>query len=186
MKNIIVTLAIAIVLAASAALVVMYTGLFNVAADWEDPAWLRWVLVTTRESSIERRSQALQAPGNLGDPQRIERGFAAYRDMCALCHALPGEETTPLARGLNPSPPDLAKGEGHMSDAETFWVVKNGIRMTGMPAWYPSHSDEELWNIVAFIKALPDMREAEISMLKQRYPAPPGQGAEPVHTHSTD
>lgn len=184
MKTVIVTLAIAVVLASSTALAVMYTGLFNVATAWEDPAWLRWALVTTRESSIERRAQALQAPADLGDPQRIARGFGAFRDMCAICHTLPGKEPTPLTRGLNPPPPDLAEGDEQMSDAETFWVVKNGIRMTGMPAWHPSHSDEELWDIVAFIKALPDMGAEEINGLQQRFPPPAGQGVEPVHAPS--
>lgn len=184
MKTVIVTLGIIVTLAISTALAVMYTGLYNVATDWKDPAWLRWVLVTTRESSIERRAQALQAPADLCDPQRIARGFGAFRDMCAICHTLPGDDPTPLTRGLNPAPPDLAKGEGHMSETEVFWVIKNGIRMTGMPAWHPSHSEGELWDIVAFIKVLPDMRVEEIDLLKQRYPTPSGQGAEPAHAPS--
>lgn len=151
----------------------MYSGLFNVATAWQDPALLRWALVTTRDNSIERRAQALQAPA-LDSVKRSDNGFRSYREMCATCHTPPGDEKSPLAKGLNPEPPDLSKDEDHMTTAELFWVIKNGIRMTGMPAWGPSHSDEELWDIVAFVTALPNMSAMDYRLMDRRLP--PGHG----------
>ncbi len=167
MKVIAITLGIIIALAVLSVLTVIYTGAFNVATAWKDPALVRWVLVTTRESSIARRAQAVQAPV-LDVANRIDNGFRTYREMCAICHTSPGGEVSPLAKGLNPEPPDLSKDEDHMSVAELFWVIKNGVRMTGMPAWSPSLSDEELWDIVAFVKVLPNMSAADYRALDHR------------------
>ncbi|HDZ36712.1 MAG TPA: cytochrome c [Marinobacter sp.] len=168
MKIVTTTLGV-ITLAVLALLAVMYTGAFNIATAWEDPALLRWVLVTTRESSIERRAQTVQAP-DLDVTNRINNGFHRYREACALCHTPPGGKLSPLAKGLNPEPPDLSKGEDVMSDAEVFWVLKNGIRMTGMPAWSPAYSDQELWDIVAFLKALPDLGTEGYRALDSKWP----------------
>ncbi len=161
-----------IVLALLAVLTVMYTGIFNVATAWQDPPLLRWVLVTTRESSIERRAQDIQAPA-LDGAQQIENGFRSYRERCAICHTPPGGKQSPLAKGLNPEPPDLSEDEDkdEMSAAELFWVIKNGIRMTGMPAWGPTHDDTEVWDIVAFIKTLPQTSAADYRALDSRLPA---------------
>ena len=176
MKIVITTLGSIITVAIFIGLTVMYTGAFNVATTWKDPALLRWILVTTRESSIERRAQAVQAPA-LDSESRVYNGFRSYREMCANCHTPPGSKQSPVAKGLNPTPPNLSKDEGHnMSTAELFWVIKNGIRMTGMPAWGPSHSDEELWDIVAFVEALPKISAADYRELDRRML--PGHGHE--------
>jgi len=169
MKQTVRTLATIVVVAVLAVLAVMYTGVFNVATAWRDPPLLRWVLVTTRESSIERRARGVQVPVLIG-AQRIDNGFRGYREMCAICHGTPGGDPPPLAMGLNPEPPDLSREDEHMSAAELFWVIKNGIRMTGMPSWGRSHSDEELWDIVAFVKTLPDMSATEYHALERRFP----------------
>ncbi len=175
MKIVTTTLGIIITLAILALFAMMYTGAFNVATGWQDPSLVRWVLVATRESSIERRAQAIQAPV-LDGVNRIENGFRGYREMCVICHGTPGGKPSPLAKGLNPEPPDLSEDEDQMSDAELFWVIKNGIRMTGMPAWGPSHSDAELWDIVAFVKTLPNMSAADYLALDRRLP--PSHGDE--------
>ncbi len=159
-----------IALAVLGVLALMYTGAFNVATAWRDPALLRWVLVTTRESSIQRRAQAVKPPA-LEGAARIDNGFRGYREACAVCHGSPGGERSALAKGLNPEPPDLTKDQDHMSAAELFWVIKNGVRMTGMPAWGPSRSDQELWDIVAFLRALPNMSAAEYRELDRRLAA---------------
>ena len=159
----------ALALAVFAVVTVMYTGAYNVAAAWKDPALLRWALTTTRESSIERRAQAIQAPA-LEGADRIDNGFRSYREMCVICHGRPGGEPSPLAKGLNPRPPDFSRAEHDMSAAELFWVIKNGIRMTGMPAWGPSHSDAELWDLVAFVRALPNISAAQYGALDRRLP----------------
>jgi len=143
----------------------IYSGVFNVSTQWEDPALLKWVLVETREASVSARAEDIQSPP-LGSATQIANGFRSYREMCAVCHTPPGASDSPITQGLNPTPPDLTIQPDHaMSDAELFWVIKNGIRMTGMPAWGPSHDDAEIWDIVAFLKALPSIDAAEYQRL---------------------
>lgn len=148
---------------------VIYTGAYDVSAAREDPALLRWVLVSVRESSVQRRAQDVQVPV-LEDEARLSRGFRSYREMCVVCHGRPGGDRSPLAKGLNPGAPDLSRPDHDMPAAELFWVVKNGIRMTGMPAWGRTHSDEELWDLVAFVKALPNISAAQYDALDRRLP----------------
>ncbi len=173
MKNTIVTLGVALILAGLVGLTVIYTGLFNVSALWEDPVLVRWVLNETRENSVSSRASSIEVPA-LHDAEQLEEGFRSFREMCAICHTPPEATDSPTAQGLNPQAPDLAKRALHMSKAELFWVIKNGIRMTGMPAWGPTHKDPELWSIVAFVKMLPEMSGADYKIMDQS--APQGHG----------
>ena len=159
-----------IALAVLAGFAVMFRGFYDVSAASVEPALLRWALIAIRESSIERRARDVQVPVLEGEA-RVERGFRSYREMCAVCHGRPGGERTPLAKGLNPQAPDLSRSDHDMPPAELFWVMKNGIRMTGMPAWGRTHSDAELWDLVAFVKALPKLSAAQYDALDRRLPS---------------
>lgn len=150
------------------ALGVMYSGVFNVAATEEDSPLMRWVLVTTRENSVRRRARDLAVPANLESSRRVENGFRLYGEMCAVCHTPPGRKPSELTAGLNPPAPALDEEEAeHMSPEAIFWVIRNGIRFTGMPAWAPTHSDEEIWDIVAFVRRLPEMTAADYEALER-------------------
>ncbi len=164
MKTVLITLGAALTLAILGGLLFIKTGVFNVATEWKDPALLQWVFESTMDHSVKRRAASIEVPP-LDDPEQIKEGFRSYREMCAICHTPPGGSASPTAKGLNPEPPDLAKDAEDLSDAELFWITKNGIRMTGMPAWGPTHRDPELWNIVAFIKTLPTMTAEEYRTL---------------------
>lgn len=168
-KTVLATLGISIVLGVLAALAVIYSGVFNVAATVEDTPLLRWVLVTTREASVQRRARGLQAPA-LGRAQQVENGFRVYREMCVMCHAAPGRSVPPMAKGLNPEAPTLVEEAEEMSAAELFWVTRNGIRFTGMPAWTASLNDAQIWDVVAFMKTLPEMKSADYDALERRVP----------------
>lgn len=159
----------ALVLIAVALAALIYTGAYDVSAAREDPGLVRWALISVRESSVERRARDVPVPPLEGEV-RLERGFRSYREMCVVCHGRPGGERSPLAQGLNPPAPDLSRPDHDMSPAELFWVMKNGIRMTGMPAWGQTHSDAELWDLVAFVKALPSMSSAQYGALDRRLP----------------
>ena len=159
----------AFVLGAVALAALIYTGVYDVSAARDDPGLVRWALISVRESSVERRARDVRVPPLEGEA-RLERGFRSYREMCVVCHGRPGAERSPLAKGLNPQAPDLARPDHDMSAAELFWVMKNGIRMTGMPAWGRTHSDEELWDLVAFVRALPSLSAAQYEALDRRLP----------------
>lgn len=153
-------LTIVVVLGVLAGLGIVYLGVYNVAASDPHSAFTQWLFQTTMENSVKRRAQNIMVP-ELGDSERIDASVSNYEEMCAQCHSPPEEPITDLAKGLNPKPPDLAESARHLSAAEIFWIVKNGIKMTGMPAWGPTHSDQDLWSVVAFVRKLPDMTPAE-------------------------
>lgn len=168
-KPLLAWLGILLVLGALSALAVIYSGTFNVAATVEDAPALRWVLITTREASIKRHARDIRIPP-LGGTEQVENGFRIFRRACVMCHAPPGRMATPMARGLNPAAPALAELVEDMTDAELFWVTKNGIRFTGMPAWEPSYNDQEIWDVVAFMRTSPDMKAADYDALERRLP----------------
>jgi mono/diheme cytochrome c family protein len=142
----------------------IYSGLYDVAAT--GPHWpvTRWVLETARTRSIKAHAVGVVAPPGLDNPARILIGVEHFAAHCAVCHGAPGVPKGDIARGLYPSPPDLAKAAPLYSPAEVFWILKHGIKMTGMPAW-SDHSDEELWATVAFIEKLPGMSEQDYAKL---------------------
>jgi mono/diheme cytochrome c family protein len=81
-------------------------------------------------------------------------------------------KATEIHKGLQPEPPELYEGLDEWKPNELFWIVKNGVKMTGMPAWGPTHSDEKIWAIVAFLEKLPHMNAAQYkAMDKQAGPA---------------
>lgn len=170
-KPIIVALVIfsglALLLGVLVAFAVIYSGIFNVAATVEDAAPLRWVLIATREASIKRHARAIQAPA-LGGAEEVESGFRIFRQECARCHTPPGRQTTLMSKGLNPQAPPLAELVEDMTDAELFWVTKNGIRFTGMPAWGSSENDQDIWNVVSFMRKSPNMKAADYDALDRR------------------
>lgn len=130
-------------------------GFHNVAAD-EEHSSLAWqFLATARDRSIAVRAAKIEVP-ELADAQQVRRGAGNYDSMCAVCHLKPGAEETELSRGLYPKPPQLARSTA-ADPARAFWVIKHGIKSTGMPAWGKSMEDSYIWDLVAFIKQLPQM-----------------------------
>lgn len=106
-----------------------------------------------------------------------------YDSMCAGCHAAPGVEAGVVAQGLLPEPPELVEEAAEWSAPELFWITKHGVRMTGMPAFGPTHSDQEIWDVVAFLGHLPGMSAAEYASLTTE-PAEEHHGHQHSHDHS--
>lgn len=141
-------------------LAVVYSGAVNVAASNAEAGATEWLLGTAMERSVRARAAAVGEPVEV-DSALLVHGFEHYDAMCVECHGAPGIDAGETGRGLNPSPPELADEAHEWSDAELFWITKHGIKMTGMPAFGPTHSDEELWAIVAAVRRLEDMSPAE-------------------------
>src|SRR5215510_8897586 len=152
LRPVLVALAALVVVAAIA----VYAGLFNAAPD--DPHWgaTRSVIDTVRERSIAVRASGIEVP-SLEAPGLIAMGAEHYSEMCAECHLAPGAEETEIRAGLYPKPPDLVQLGARISPGREFWVIKHGIKMTGMPAWGVTHDDQSIWAIVAFLRKLPQM-----------------------------
>jgi mono/diheme cytochrome c family protein len=139
-----------------AGLAVVYTGAFNVAATEEHTAFTRWAFDSTFHNSVARRAAGIAAP-EPATAAALADGASAYKSMCQHCHAGPGVERAAWASGMRPRPPHLAEAAAHWEPEEVFWLVRHGVKMSGMPAFGPSHDDAAIWNIVAFVKALPAM-----------------------------
>jgi mono/diheme cytochrome c family protein len=158
MKYIIGALATIVIIAFAGAAFV-FSGGYNVAATDAHAGLTRWVLNTAMERSVSSRATSVKAPAQFTDEQ-VKSGFSEFNEMCVGCHGAPGKERGETGKGLNPSPPDLVQHASHWSNAEVFWIIKNGIKMTGMPAFGPTHSDDRLWTLVAFVKKLPQLSPA--------------------------
>jgi len=131
------------------------SGAYDVAAD--EPHWdvTRSVMEKVRSASVERRSAHIEVPP-LGDAALVTAGAGNYDVMCAGCHLKPGVEQTEMSRGLYPAPPNLT-ARPLADPAAAFWVIKHGIKMTGMPAWGRSMEDQYVWGLVAFLNELPGL-----------------------------
>jgi len=141
------------------AVAVAYAGWYDVSAREPHTAPVTWFFATVMHNSVQRRAADINVP-DLDDQSLVRAGISDYDAMCVECHGAPGRERGSVGKGLIPRPPDLAHAAGHMSAAELYWVTRNGIRMTGMPAWGETHDDEALWPVVAFLMRLPDLDAA--------------------------
>jgi mono/diheme cytochrome c family protein len=152
-----------IVLAIVGAAVVAFGGLYPVAASNPHTAGVKWFLEETRDHAIERSASGLTAPNfSAAD---IRMGAGHFKGMCQACHGGPGVEPEEFAAGMNPRPPNLAKAAGDLSVSEVFWIEKNGLKMTGMPAFAKTDEDEELWKVAAFVKAMPNFSAADYASI---------------------
>lgn len=143
-----------------------YSGAFNVAADEPHSRWFLWLVETVREKSIAARAKAVSVP-DLNDRDLISSGAADYDEMCTGCHLKPGMSNSELRTAMYPQPPDLTKSHGE-DPAEVFWVIKHGIKMTGMPAWGATHDDRRLWAMVAFLQQLSRLTPEQYRILTAR------------------
>lgn len=136
--------------------IVSYSGWVDVSATKPESGIVQWLLVTARDHSIRTRAGSIAVP-SLDDSLLIMKGFDHYNEMCVTCHGAPGREPDEIAKGLNPPGPVLAHLSSSRNPAETFLIIKNGIKMTGMPAWGPTHDDTAIWGMVAFVRHLPEV-----------------------------
>jgi mono/diheme cytochrome c family protein len=168
------------IVAALAAAAYFFGGFYSVAGTAEDPGAVNWALVRVRTASIERHATD-RPPANFDDPATVEAGARAYVEQgCVTCHGGPGVKWAKFSEGLHPDPPDLKEVAAELSPAEIFWVIKNGINMTGMPSFAGAGAkDEDLWKITAFVKKIPNVLEDDFKKwtAAQQQTAPAGNAA---------
>ncbi|MGS0943610.1 c-type cytochrome (plasmid) [Pseudomonas luteola] len=158
MKKIIISFAAFCALGLLVVAGVVFSGLISVAADDPHTGAVHAFLETARNRSIEVRSEDIAVP-SLDDEDQIRAGAGNYDSMCVGCHLAPGMAETELSNGLYPAPPNLAEAGLYDDPAKTFWVIKHGIKATGMPAWGKSMAAPYIWEMVAFLRKLPDLDE---------------------------
>ena len=151
---------------------IVTSGVVYVGADQEHSPIMFSFLETARNRSIANASKDIVVP----DLEKVDisSGGADYKDMCAGCHLSPGVDKTDFSENLYPKPPNFTKAESvkryQTEDGakQSFWAIKHGIMASGMPAWGASHDDARMWAMVAFIRALPKLDEAQYTMLTTR------------------
>ena len=162
-RNALAIIGLLAVLAFAGAAAFAWSGRYDVGADTPHWSATGFLLAAVRERSIHARADQVIVPPGLDDPARIQQGAGNYDAMCAGCHLSPDTDETELSRGLYPKPPNLTRSA--VDAAEAFWAIKHGIKASGMPAWGKSMQDEYIWNMAAFLQALPKLDAARYRAL---------------------
>ena len=179
----IVALALAL-LAGAAGGWVLWRGVYDISATHQHTDPVFKVLDYAMRRSVQSRLDQVATPPDLTHARRVRAGALTYRDQCVQCHGAPGVSPEPLAFGLTPAPANLLAAGRTWQAGEIFWVVKHGIKMTGMPAWVYRLSDDEVWDVVAFVRAMPLMAPRDYAQLAASLP--PAGSASVVARPSTD
>jgi mono/diheme cytochrome c family protein len=178
-----------ILLLAAGAAADVYTGSFNTSAEKPPGKMERRFAEFALNRSVARRAPSRKNPLP-ANAETLRGGLAHFRENCVICHGAPGVDPGEIGQGLNPGAPDLTLPRVQArTDGQLYWLVDEGIRMTGMPAFGPTHGENELWQIVAFLRHLPEITEEEKAQLKgakeqaehHHEEAPPS--TKPEHTH---
>lgn len=142
---------------------------------------------TAVEAFVARRVRGLATPKAAKNEQNpvaasaevLSESMAHFADHCAFCHANDGSGETSIGRGLYPKPPDLRKPETqNLTDGELFYIIHNGIRLTGMPAFGEETTgkpDIDSWKLVHFIRHLPNITPEEVEKMKSMNPKSPDE-----------
>ncbi|WP_242529321.1 c-type cytochrome [Methylacidimicrobium sp. B4] len=142
------------------------------------PAWEAFVAKRIYRLSIPEEARLQQNPF---PPSRdwLQQGMEHYADHCAQCHANNGSGETEMGKNLYPRPPDMRKPETQrLTDGELYYIIHNGIRLTGMPAWGENGHDAESWKLVLFLRHLPKLTREEELQMEQLNPKGPKERAE--------
>ena len=178
MKKLVLGMLLGLVFVAIGATVFITAGAFPLAAS-SPPDMMDNLALDVRNRTIKKKARAITSvPGEAG-PESIRRGLVHYRENCLPCHSAPDASPAEFAQGLNPMPPALQVDMVQAwSDTELFWIVKNGMRLTGMPAFSVNHKDEEIGDIVRFVRHLPKLTDEEKKLLQA-----PAEAGEEHHHH---
>ena len=142
-------------LAISGGAVFIGSGVYDIGADDHHTKFALAVIERLRDRSIEARTRRVEVQ-TVSDPARIAAGAQRYAALCVTCHLAPGVTKSDLRPGLYPHPPNLAQEE-KQGEQRTFWIIKHGIKMSAMPAWGKTLDDAAIWDLVAFVRRLPEM-----------------------------
>jgi mono/diheme cytochrome c family protein len=153
------------VLFALGSLLVIATGAYNVAATSPHSKPVEWVLGATMDRSVAVRAGGLKPPA-AALTAKGKAGLQDFENLCVGCHGAPGFEAGAIGKGLYPSPPELSEAADDLSMAEVYWIISNGLKDTGMPAFKASHKEEDLWLIASFVKRLTGMSAKDYQSLR--------------------
>jgi mono/diheme cytochrome c family protein len=160
LRSIVATSLATFVGAAALAGAVVYGGLYDVAATTPHFQIVYDMLETSLHNSVRRQARSIVEPP-LDDAARAARGALCFRTHCVACHGAPGVAPDAAGMSMRPVPGPLVDAARHWRPRELYWITRNGIRMTGMPAWRYQMSDDDLWAVSAFVRTLPGVSPTE-------------------------
>jgi cytochrome c553 len=185
MRYLVGALLVVVAAAAATLLLVAWSGIYSVAASRGHWAIVEWFLTFGMRNSVETHALAIDTPA-LDSPDLYRLGAGHFHSGCAYCHGAPGIPINPIARSMLPPPPDLSDATRQWIDRELFWIIKHGIKYTGMPAWASQQRDDEVWAVVAFLKQLPALdAHAYRNMALGGLPVAPQSGRELATAEAT-
>lgn len=161
------------VLGAGGALAFIDSGVYDVSARTPHTALVGWAVHQVYEHSMSGRAAAVTVPADLETPEHVQAGARLFATHCTVCHGAPGEPLSAIGKGINPSAPFLLKASRKNHPNEVFWVVDNGVKMTGMPDFSRSLSDQQLWDLAAFLHKDKGISAADYAALVGRPAAQP-------------
>lgn len=156
MKRWLIMIAILGALAAVGGVLVMVAGVIPITASSGHWAITEWILQFAKQRSVGTHSLGIELP-NLDDPALIIRGAGHYESGCAPCHGSPKHKHPVVPGAMLPPPPYLPERTSVFEPKELFYMVKHGIKFTGMPAWPAQNRDDEVHAVVAFLLELPKL-----------------------------
>lgn len=160
MKRILMGVLATLIVEVGVGALVVYSGQVDVSAVTPHSPLVFRIVEVTREQSIKRLARDVVVPVNLSDVERVRQGAGNYAAMCVECHLAPGKKKSEIRMGLYPEPPNLSKWTNPQTDgpARQFWIIKHGIKASGMPAWSKGGiEDEVIWDMVAFLQTMPTL-----------------------------
>lgn len=142
-----------------AALAVGWSGFVSIAASSGHFAPVSWFLHWTMQNAVATQSMGIEVPEDvdLADGSLVQRASGHFATGCAPCHGAPGINQSPVVLSMTPPPPRLEEKVGEWEDRELFWIGQHGVKYSGMPAWVTQERPDEVWAMVAFLRALPTL-----------------------------
>jgi len=170
MKKVLITIAATFAALIVGAFIFILTGAYNISQLSPHNKLTLSIIKMTTHSSVNRRLTENVVPDNLKDSTVLVTGFKHYNQMCVSCHGAPGIQPNKMVEGLYPKPPLIYKHGEEDAAREFFWIIKNGIKMTSMPAFKPTHTDAQIWAMTAFItQKLAKMSPEEYKAWMKKY-----------------
>ncbi len=163
--KILLTVVACIALGLAGAVGFIYSGIYDVSALQPDNAIVRWALHTTSDRSVDARLAGIVVPPGLDQPQAIRAGGLMFAQNCVVCHGGPGLKPTDISQGLNPSPPNFFRANRKPWMEEMFRFIKYGVKMTAMPGFGKTHTDDQIWQVAAFLNKAPGMTPTDFAAL---------------------
>jgi len=165
MRRTINTLLILLLLSLAAGAAFIYSGRYNMAATAPHTPVFKQVVEVLVERSVAHHAKDITVPSGFESMDR-KTGFSHYHEMCVGCHGAPGVEALAVTRQMNPKPPALSEEAGEWPPAQLYWIITHGLKMTGMPGIRELHSQEERWQLTAFVRSLPDLTSEDYLNLR--------------------